>query len=162
MQFLVVLPHHQPTAFVHQLQLIYNRITLYVGWIRCASQEGGFVFDVQYICFGNALLISLSLYFSLTLKQTLHPPPFYFPSVCPFSPSPPLFLADSLAIVQQSTSLCMFSKRKPLHFLLCSQFVLIDWPLTFLDVQWIIKTPANLSTCSGDTVPDPFFPSCNR
>ena len=138
MQCAIVLPHPRlatpPTAFVHQLQLIYNRITLYVGWIRCVSLEVGFVFDVQYICFANALLISLFLCLSLTHKQTLQLLPFYFPSVCPFSPSPPLFLAHSLVIVQQITSLCVLSKRKPLHFLLCSQFFLIDWALTFLDV----------------------------
>lgn len=50
-----------------------------------------------------------------------------------------LFLAYSSVIVQQIASLCMLSKRKPLGFLLCSQFILIDCSLTFHYVQWIIK-----------------------
>lgn len=59
-----------------------------------------------------------------------------------------LFLAHSLVIVQQSTSLCMLSKRKPLHFLLCAQFILIDCSVTFSCVQWIIKRSAKLPSCS--------------
>lgn len=79
----------------------------------------------------------LSVPISLSHTQTSSPfPALLFLSVCPFSSvTSSLFLAHSLVIVQQSTRLCMLSKRKPLHFLLCSQFILIDCSLTFLYVQ---------------------------
>lgn len=133
-------------SHIHKLEFIYNRLMLYVGWIILFSQKAGFAFDIcalqmhrwslcSYISPAHTNKFSiLCLYISLSLRLLFV--------------TSSLFLAHSPVIVQQRTSLCILSKIKPLHFLLCSQFILIDCSLTFLYVQWIIKRSAKLPSYS--------------
>lgn len=68
-----------------------------------------FFLCILYLCFANALLISLSLYLSRTHKQTLHSLPFYF------SLSPPLYSWLSVWSLYNKAPASACSAKENLH-----------------------------------------------
>lgn len=132
MQCAILLPHLGLATPLTVSAHTQARVNLQQSSTVCGlnfCKEVGFVFYIyKYIYF------IFFLYLSRTQKRTLIPCLFISLSVPLLFVTSSLFLAHSLVIVQQSTSRCVLSKRKPLDFLLCSQFVLIDCSLTSLYV----------------------------
>ena len=132
------------------MELIYSRLILCVNRIIFCSRSQNPAFDINCMSWKCSSDLSVPISLSQTQTKSQFPASFFISLYLPLLfVTSSLFLAPSLVIVQQSGSLCSLSKRKPLHFLLCSQFILIDCSLTFHYAQWITKRSAQLRSYVG-------------